>query len=61
LFAAHYGLQSLSNVVEAFNAVAVRDGDVAASIPEPATLALVGLAFVGVVASRKHGSTAPTA
>ncbi|MBK6471591.1 MAG: PEP-CTERM sorting domain-containing protein [Betaproteobacteria bacterium] len=39
---------------------AVRDGDVA-TIPEPATLALVGAALLGAVATRGRKSVSPTA
>ena len=55
------GLQTTVNKLGGLYAVAVRPGDVATSVPEPASLTLVGLALVGVVASRKRGSTAPVA
>lgn len=44
-----------------FYAVAVRDGDVFAAVPEPATLALVGAALLGIANTRRRRPPAPTA
>jgi hypothetical protein len=37
-----------------YHAMVVRSGDVAAAVPEPATLILVGLGFAGLVAMRRR-------
>ncbi|UCV07201.1 PEP-CTERM sorting domain-containing protein [Dechloromonas denitrificans] len=55
LFNATMGIQVLQDLRDAnyFKAWAVRDGDVAAAVPEPDTFALIGLAFGGLAASRR--------
>ena len=53
-FTTYYGLQSYNFKIRAMYAVAVRPGDVAASVPEPQTLALVLLALGATVVARKR-------
>ena len=53
-FTTYYGLQSYNFKSRALYAVAVRPGDVAASVPEPQTLALVLLALGATVVARKR-------
>jgi hypothetical protein len=60
-FAAWFGYQPLLNKIGGAYSVAVRDGDVAASIPEPGTLALVGAALAGIAASHRRKPTRSTA
>lgn len=56
LFANQSGGQGVNNENFEFYAWAVRDGDVAsvATIPEPGTLALLGLALTGLAVSKKR-------
>ena len=48
------GGQTNAGKLSAVYAVAVRPGDVIASVPEPATLALVGAALLGVVTTHRR-------
>ena len=48
------GYQTFDCKYSALYAVAVRPGDVAASAPEPATFGLVGVAMLGIAATRRR-------
>jgi hypothetical protein len=53
-FITTFGFQTFDRKDQAFYAVAVRPGDVAASVPEPQTLALVLLALGATMVARKR-------
>jgi hypothetical protein len=53
-FTTSYGIQSLDAKYNGLYAVAVRPGDVAASVPEPQTLALALLALGATVVARRR-------
>ena len=56
------GSQSTDSVgQQGMSAVAVRSGDIAAPVPEPATIALAAVALLGITATRRRRPVAPTA
>jgi PEP-CTERM motif len=57
-YAPLFGVESRRPKRDMAHAMAVRDGDVAAAVPEPATVALIASALLGSAASRKRRRTA---